>query len=177
MIGDMTTLARPYARAAFDYALQNNALPVWDGMLKSAALLAEEKAVFALLSSPSVTRKKIADLFCDVLSTVLDTERRNFIRLLAENNRLAILPDIADLFADYRAEQEKKLTVQVISAIALDEPYQQKLAATLTKQLQRQVSLHCTIDPTLLGGIIVKAGDKVMDGSVRGKLNRLYESL
>ena len=177
MIGDMTTLARPYATAAFEYALQDNALPAWDGMLSSAALVAEDTGVLDLLSSPKVTKQKIADFFCGVLSKVLDTEKRNFIRLLAANNRLSILPDIAKLFAMYRAEEEKKLTVQVISAITLDEAYQQKLAAALTKKLQLQISLQCTIDPTLLGGIIVKAGDKVIDGSIRGKLNRLYESL
>lgn len=177
MTGSMTTIARPYATAAFEYALQKNALLAWDEMLSSAALVAKDKAVVALLSNPTVTKQKMADFFCDILSSILDTEKSNFIRLLAENNRLSVLPDIANLFATYRAEQEKKLTVQVTSAIALDEAYKQKLAATLTSRLHLQVSLQCDIDPTLLGGIIVKAGDKVMDGSIRGKLNRLYESL
>lgn len=177
MTGNITTIARPYAIAAFEYALQKNTLPAWEGMLRSAALLVEQKAIVTLLSSPEVSRKKIADLFCDILSTVLDTERQNFICLLAENNRLPVLPDIANLFANYRAEQEKKMTVQVVSAITLDETYKHKLAARLTKRLQRQVSLQCAIDPTLLGGVLVRAGDRVIDGSVRGKLNRLYESL
>lgn len=177
MTGSMTTIARPYATAAFEYALQKNALQTWDEMLSSAGLVAKDKAVVALLSNPTVSKQKMADFFCDILSTLLNTEKQNFIRLLSENNRLSVLPDIAKLFATYRAEQEKRLTVQVTSAIALDEAYQQILAATLTERLQLQVSLQCAIDPTLLGGIIVKAGDKVMDGSVRGKLNRLYESL
>lgn len=177
MMSDMTTIARPYAIAAFEYALQKNALPAWEGMLRSAALLVEQKAIATLLASPTVPRKKIADLFCAILSTVLDTEKKNFICLLVENNRLPVLPDIVKLFANYRAEQEKNLTVQVVSAVALDETYQHKLAASLTKRLQRQVSLQCTIDPALLGGILVRAGDRVIDGSVRGKLNRLYESL
>lgn len=177
MTMSMTTLARPYATAAFEYALQKNALPSWDAMLASAALIAKNKAVVALLSNPAVTEQEMADFFCDALSAILDQEKRNFIRLLAENNRLPVLPDIAALFAGYRAEHEKKLTVEVTSAIALDEGYQQKLIAALTKRLQRQVSLQMSIDPTLLGGIIVKAGDKVMNGSVRDKLNRLYESL
>jgi F-type H+-transporting ATPase subunit delta len=177
MVGNTTTIARPYATAAFDYALQKNELPAWENFLHSAAYVAEDNTVRLLLSSPDITRKKIADFFCEVLSALLDTEKQNFIYLLAENNRLAVLRGIADLFANYRAEQEKRMTVQVVSAITLDENYQQKLAATLTKKLQREVSLQCTIDPTLLGGVIVKAGDKVMDGSVRSKLNRLYESL
>jgi F-type H+-transporting ATPase subunit delta len=88
-----------------------------------------------------------------------------------------VLPDIANLFAYYRAEQEKNMTVQVASAVTLDQDYQKKLVTSLTKRLKRQISLQCTIDPTLLGGIVVRAGDSVIDGSVRGKLNRLYESL
>ncbi len=177
MIGRMTTLARPYATAAFEYALQKNALSAWDEMLASAAFVAKDKAVLSLLASPAVSKQKMADFFCDVLSKVLDKEKRNFIYLLAEKNRLSVLPDISSLFKAYRAEHEKKLTVQVTSAIALDAAYQQELIATLSKRLQRQVSLQCDTDPSLLGGIVVKAGDRVMDGSVRGKLNRLYESL
>ncbi len=176
-MANRTTLARPYAAAAFSVALQKKALAAWDDMLQSAALWAEDKRVCLLLSDPAVTKQKLADFSCSVLSSVLDTEKRNFIRLLAEKNRLPILPDIAKLFTAYRAEEEKTVTVQVISTVMLDEPYKQKLAAALAKRWQKQVSLQCTIDPSLLGGIIVKAGDDVIDGSIRGKLNRLYESL
>jgi F-type H+-transporting ATPase subunit delta len=177
MIGDMTTLARPYATAAFEYALQKNMLSAWEGMLRSAAILVEQKEIVRLLSTPAVTKKKLADLFCEVLSSVLDTERKNFIRLLAEYNRLALLPDIAKLFSSYCADREKSITVQVTSAVTLDEKYQQKLAASLAKRLARQVTLQCKTDTSLLGGLIVRADDLVIDGSVRGKLNRLFESL
>ncbi|MCD6039778.1 MAG: atpH [Gammaproteobacteria bacterium] len=176
-MSNLTTIARPYAKAAFEYALQKNAVPMWEEMLCSAASLIEQRSLAGLLSSPEIAKTKIADLFCDVLSSVLDAEKRNFIRLLAENGRLPILPEIANLFANYRAEQEKNMTVQVISAITLDEQYQHKLAASLTTWLKRKISLQCTLDPTLLGGIVVRAGGRVIDGSVRGKLNRLYESL
>jgi F-type H+-transporting ATPase subunit delta len=177
MMGDMTTIARPYAIAAFEYAMQKNVLPAWEGMLRSAALLAEQKIITQLLSSPAVTKAKLVTVFCDILSSVLDTAKQNFIYLLAENNRLAVLPDMAELFASYRAEYEKNITVQIVSAVDLSEKYQHTLAARLTKRLARQVTLQCKVDPTLIGGVIVRAGDKVIDGSVRGKLNRLLESL
>jgi len=176
-MSDMTTIARPYATAAFEYALQKNALSAWANMLNSAASLVEQKEIVGLLSNPEITRKKIADITCDILSSVLDTEKENFIRLLAEYNRLSVLPDIASLFASYCAEHEKNITVQVTSAVALDDLYRQKLAASLAQRLGRQVSLQCEINPSLLGGVIAKAGDVVIDGSVRGKLNRLFESL
>lgn len=175
--GELTTIARPYARAAFEVALANNALPEWEGMLHSAATMAEQGQIKLLLSSPEMSSRQIADLFVDVLTKVLDAERTHFIRLLAENKRLAVLPAIATLFAIYRAEYEKTMTVDVVSAIKLDDLYQEKLIKKLTQRLKRRVSLHCEVDPLLLGGAVIRAGDMVIDGSVRGKLNRLLESL
>ena len=94
-----------------------------------------------------------------------------------QNKRLPVLPDIAALFASYRAEREKTVEVELISAFPLDETYKDKFTNSLTRRLQRTVSLQCDVDATLLGGAIVRAGDLVIDGSVRGKLNRLLESL
>lgn len=175
--GKLTTLARPYASAAFEYALDKNALAEWDDMLKNAALIVEDPAVKALLTSPAVTSKQLMDLFTTVLAKVLDRQKKNFIGLLAANKRLPLLPDIAALFDSLKADYEKTLTVSVVSAVSLDEAYQQKLVKSLTKRLQRQVSLECEIDPSLLGGAVITAGDRVIDGSIRGKLNRLFESL
>jgi F-type H+-transporting ATPase subunit delta len=177
MTGKLTTLARPYAAAAFEYALAKNALPEWEGMLQSGALLVEDPGMAKLLNSPGVSASELGDLFCEVLAQVLTPEKTNFIRLLAVNKRLSLLPDIAALFASYRAEHEKNVTVDVISATSLSEPYQQQLIKRLSKRLQSNVTLRCQIDPTLIGGAILRAGDMVIDGSVRGKLNRLLESL
>lgn len=177
MTGKMTTIARPYAIAAFESALANNALAAWEALLNAAALVAEDPLVVRVLTNPAVSSKDLEGLFCDVLTSMLDDEKRNFIRLLAEKQRLAALPDIAELFRQYRAEHEKTLSIQVTSAIALESSYQTKLMNSLTKRLQRKVTLECHTDPTLLGGAIVRAGDTVIDGSVRGKLNRLLESL
>jgi F-type H+-transporting ATPase subunit delta len=177
IFGNMTTLARPYAVAAFETALANNALPAWEGMLNSAALVVQDKQIIQLLDNPNMTVQQLSTLFCDVLAPVLDAEKTNFLRLLAENKRLPLLPDIALLFTSYRAEHEKSVDVNVVSAVVLDDVYQQKLTQSLAKRLQRKVSLHCSVDPSLIGGAIVRAGDTVIDGSVRGKLNRLLESL
>jgi F-type H+-transporting ATPase subunit delta len=170
-----TTIARPYAKAAFEYALAKHELPVWETMLQAAASLTDDKSIVRMLASPKVSQKELADLFCEILKPMLNAERKNFISLLAENKRLSALPAIKMAFEDLRAEYEKTLTVQVTSAIALDEPYQLKITQALTKRLQRKVSLECNVDPELLGGVIVHAGDLVLDGSVRGKLNRLIE--
>jgi F-type H+-transporting ATPase subunit delta len=175
--GELTTIARPYASAAFEYALAKHALPEWEGMLLSAATLVEQDEINLLLSSSEMSSSQLAELFSDVLAKVLDPEKTNFIRLLAENKRLAVLPAIAALFTSYREDYEKIMDVQVVSAIKLNDSYQEKLVNKLTLRLQRRVSLQCEVDPSLLGGAIVRAGDMVIDGSVRSKLNRLLESL
>lgn len=172
---DMTTIARPYAMAAFEYALAKQEIPEWETMLKSAASLTEDKNVARLLTSPNVSAEKLANLFCEVLKPVTNVQRNNFIRLLAENKRLRVLPNIVETFEALRAQYENTLEVQVTSAIDLDAGYKKTLADALTKRLHRTVSLHCTVDPNLLGGAVVRAGDLVFDGSVRGKLNRMIE--
>lgn len=177
MTGQLTTIARPYAAAAFECAVQNKAVPAWDAFLKTAASIAQSPSLAVLLESPTITTKQRSDLFCEVLVSMLDTEKKNFICLLAENKRLPILPDIAELFAAHRAAQENIISVHVTSAVPLDEQYQQKFVAALKDRLQLQVTLQCEVDPALLGGAIIRAGDKIIDGSVRGKLNRLVESL
>ncbi len=175
--GELTTIARPYANAAFEYALEKHALTEWEGMLLSAATVVADDKVNLLLSSPETSSRQLSALFSDVLAKVLDTQKINFIQLLAENKRLAILPEIAALFKTYREDYEKIMDVQVVSAIELDYSYQEKLIKKLTHRLKRRVSLQCEVNPSLLGGAIIRAGDMVIDGSVRGKLNRLLESL
>lgn len=175
--GKLTTIARPYVSAAFEYALANKDVPAWEAMLEAAAIVSQDPYVAEHLSSPHVTKAQLVEFFCGILKPLLDANKTNFIHLLADNNRLGVLPDIAELFKVSHAAQEKKLNVEVISATELTEAYQQKLAIALSKRLQRQVEMQCEIDPTLLGGVIVRAGDLVIDGSVRGKLTRLRESL
>ncbi len=172
---NMTTVARPYAIAAFEFAVDKNTLSAWETMLDAASLLTQDSSMQQLLTSPNVTSQQLATLYCDILANRLNSEMTNFIQLLAEYNRLSFLPDIAELFKSYRAEQEKKLCVQVTSAVLLNDSYQQKLIETLTKRLHRQVELECEVDPHLLGGAIITAGDTVIDGSVRGKLDRMVK--
>lgn len=171
----LTTLARPYALAAFENALAHEDLASWGNMLQSAAMIAENPAIAKLFNSPHVAPEQLSDLFCDILSKLLDTEKKNFIHLLAEYQRLEALPEIAELFHKYKADYEKTMDVQLTSAIPLEEEYRQKFTDALTRRLKRKIALECTVDPTLLGGAIIRAGDLVIDGSIRGKLNRLIE--
>ena len=177
MMDNLTTLARPYAAAAFEYALSQNALTLWQDFLQTAGVIAEQKEMLKWLANPFVTDDQLLSVFEQLLESQADSHENNFLKILAENKRLILLPAIAELFAALKAKHEKKLDVKMISAVPLKKTYQQKIATALTKRLQQQIELTYEVDPSLLGGAIIRAGDLVIDGSVRGKLNRLLESL
>jgi len=176
-MAELSTLARPYAKAAFVHAKAAAQLAAWSAMLQLAAQLAGDKKVKALLSSPAQTTKVKASAFNQVAGEAFDKAQQNFIGVLAENRRLLLLPQIAEQFEQYRAEQEQSLDVKVISAFALNEAQQQQLKTTLNKRLAREIRLEVVEDKSLIGGVLIKAGDTVIDGSIRGKLEKLAEAL
>jgi F-type H+-transporting ATPase subunit delta len=177
MTEKLTTIARPYALAAFEYALDKNNLASWESMLRMASQIVQDKTMVTLLSNPDITQQQLVEVFSEILADKMDNEKRNFLDLLAEYGRLDALPEMAELFAKYRAEHEKTITVQVSSAIPLSATHQQKIIDALTKRLKRKVSLQCEVDESLIGGALIRAGDLVIDGSIRGKLDRLIESI
>lgn len=172
---NLTSLARPYAKAAFELALSNRALDAWGIFLHDAALVASDARVKRLLVNPFITRSQLEQLFCDVLNQELDIERKNFIRLLVEYKRLSLLPEIAEQFKTRVQAEEKELTVEVESAVDLTKEQKEKLSEKLTKRFKLKVSLNTHVNPELLGGVLIRAGDTVIDGSLRGKLNRLVD--
>lgn len=172
-----TTLARPYAKAAFGYAREQGTLADWDAMLRTAAAIAEDARVSALLGDPRIAREQLAELFAEVGGEHFSQPFANFLRLLAHNRRLGVLADIAALFARHRAEAERTLDVDVVSAVPLSEEQRRRLSEALAKRFGREVSLHCDTDAAVLGGFVVRAGDTVIDGSLRGKLQRMGERL
>jgi F-type H+-transporting ATPase subunit delta len=176
-MANLASIARPYALAAFESARDSQQLPAWKDFLEAAAFLASQPAVLKLINNPGVSSEKLFDLFHEILAAQLNTERKNFLLLLTENKRLNVLPDMADAFNAYYAALEKISKVRLITAIEAEQTFQQKLSQALAKRIQHDVMLQCEIDPSLIGGAIIHIGDRVIDGSVRGKLTRLLESL
>jgi F-type H+-transporting ATPase subunit delta len=174
-MANLSSIARPYARAAFEYAHDKHALPEWKACLSSAAFAIALPSVSALLDHPECSSMKLYQMLEDVLSSQLNTDIKNFLLLLAQNKRLNLLPEISSLFNDYEAQLQKITNVRVITAAETDEHFKQALTAALTKRIQREVILHCETDASLLGGAIIHIADGVIDGSIRGKLNRLHE--
>ena len=176
-MAELSTLARPYARAAFEYARDNQKLAQWAEQLATAAAVASDKALEIALNDPSLTAEQQAEMLSDVCGDALDAQARNFVAVLAANKRLALLPQIYTLFEQYKANQEKTVDVEVVSAFDLAEATREKLAAVLGKKLEREVEVRTSTDRNLLGGVLIRAGDLVIDGSIRGRLNKLSAAM
>jgi len=175
-MADKITVARPYARAAFQEAQGHEVLGPWSNSLQRAAAVVKDPRVQNLLGNPSVTTTELAKLVIDLAGPELDEHGRNFVQTLAENRRLAYLPEISTLFDELKDEAEGVVDVTVTSAAPLGNSQRDALSAALQRRLKRQVRLHCETDPSLLGGAVLRAGDLVIDGSVRSRLDRIaYE--
>ena len=176
-MAELTTLARPYAKAAFEYAQAHQQLANWSAMLGLAAAVSQADTMQRVLKAPRLTSTEKATTFVEVCGDKFDAQARNFLSIVSENNRMELLPEIADMFELYKAEQEKSVDVDVTSAFALNDEQQDKLAKVLSARLGREVRLHAAEDASLIGGVVIRAGDLVIDGSVRGKLAKLAEAL
>lgn len=172
-----TTLARPYAKAAFEHARDAERLAQWSHMLALAAAIATDERGALLLDDPRLSAEQQAELFADIGGDAMDDHFKAFVRLLADNERLVLLPDVLALFEHMRAEAEKRLTVRVVSAVELTEDQRRRLGEALTRRMGREIELECSLDSTLLGGAVIYAGDTVIDGSLRAKLQRLRAEL
>ncbi|MBU1191010.1 MAG: F0F1 ATP synthase subunit delta [Gammaproteobacteria bacterium] len=176
-MAESTTIARPYAQAAFKLAQQKQALPAWTEMLGLAAVVAADAGMRKLLDNPRVTPEQVAELFVDICGERLNDDGRNMLRLLAERRRLALLPEIFGLYEQFKNEAEGAITAQLITAFPATDAQKQTIAAALKQRFGRDVQLEYVTDPSLMGGAVVRAGDLVIDGSVRGKLTRLGTAL
>lgn len=176
-MAELSTLGRPYARAAFEYANGAGQLAPWADMLGLLSALTKQEAVAALLGSPSETPAGKAARLIEICGDSVTPAVVNFIHILAENRRLALLPVISEQFNALKAEQEKNVAVEVVSARALTADQQETLAAALKTRLQRDVTINVSVDSALLGGAVIRAGDTIIDGSVRGRLTKLAEAL
>jgi len=176
-VAELITLARPYAKAAFETALQDSALDKWSSMIALSAAVAEQSGVSSILSSPSLSSDQIADAFIGVCDDELNEKGKNFVALLAENKRLILLPEISSLFEALKAQQEMSVDVEITTAFEISSDVSNKLAQALKDRLKREILLTTNVDQSLIGGAVIRAGDNVIDSSVRGKLSKLAESM
>jgi len=172
----LTTVARPYAKAAFEFAVEAKAVNRWSEMLALCAAVASDASLQSLFASGE-RPTRVAAMFLAVVEDQVDEYVVNLIKTMAEFGRLPVLPAVAALFEEHRAELEQVAEVAVRSPAALSKTQEQQIVSTMEKRLGRKVKLTCTIDTDLIGGVVISSGDTVIDGSVRGKLERLTETL
>ena len=176
-MAELTTLARPYAKAVFGAAQDQKAVDLWDQALAFAAQVAADQEVKNILAIPGLSEQRKAELFADCFEEPLPEALRKFLLILAENKRLPLLPEISALFSLYRADLERTVKMKVSTAFEMTEEQQQKLIEALSKKLERKVALETAVDQSLIGGVVVNTGDLVIDASVRGKLAKMARAL
>jgi len=176
-MAERATIARPYAKAAFEYARDANDFAGWSLALARAAEIVADPRVAALTKSPQWSVADVVGLITDVAGASLNAGMENFVRVLAENHRLLLLPEIAAHYEEFRSAVENTVDVEVVSAVKLDAAQSDKLSAALAKRLKRNVRMKNSVDATLLGGAVLRAGDLVIDGSLKGRLERLDTEL
>jgi len=176
-MSSLTTLARPYAKAAFELARQDQSLAGWDNMLELASEMTADESVAVLLESPHISSEDVVKIITDAAGDSFTSRFRDFLSVLGNNGRLPLLPQVAGLFGRLREEAENRLSVKVVSAVPLSEEQADRLRGSLSRRMECEIELNNEIDKNVIGGAVVYAGDQVIDGSLRGKLEKLSTSL
>ena len=176
-MAETRTIARPYAEAVFKLAKTRNDLAGWSDTLQLAATVATDENIRSLIGNPNISSRKLGELFLGICGDRLNEEGRNFILLLAENDRLEILLEVSELYEQLKTRYEGVLDANVISAFAMSDTQLRDLVADLEAKFKRKIEAKVSVDPELIGGVIVEIGDEVLDASVRGKLDAMAVAL
>lgn len=175
-MAERSTIARPYANAAFSYAKADGQLPAWLSMLSVGAMVTADERVKPLLGNPRVEAGAIAKMVADV-AAIQAVSMTNFLRLLEDGGRIGLLPEISELFGQLYQANQNRADVVIDSAQPIAAPQLELIEKSLAKRLKRQVSVTVNIDETLVGGAVIRVGDQVIDGSVKGRLQQLAATL
>ena len=176
-MSELATLARPYAAAVFKRAKETQATANWSQSLAFMSAVLKNEDISVVIDNPKVSKQRLSALMLDICQEHVNQENENFLKLLVLNNRLGLLPSIAELFEAYKAEDEGYVEVEVSTAYALSKDAKQDVTTTLEKTLGKKIHMNVTVDKSLIGGILVRAGDRVIDGSIRGRLQQLAKRL
>lgn len=171
------TIARPYAEAVFELAREQGELQRWSNIVSVLAALVENADMGRVIRDPRVGRERLVDIVVDIAGEILGEQGTNFVRLLLHNDRLGLAPQISELFENLRLEAEGIVHVDVIAAYPLDARQQEVISKAVGSRLGKRIELATQTDEHLIGGAVIKAGDHVIDLSVRGRLRQLTSGL
>ncbi len=172
-MSEQSTTARPYARAVFELAKETGSLKQWSEDLLLLATVSADERVSSLLENPSFTRDKKAEMLISICKSKVSAQAENFVKLMAENNRLSLLPEIVVLYEQLRSGDEGAVDAELISAFEVTDAQKKAIKSSLEKRFGQDVHLDVSIDKDLIGGAIIRAGDLVIDGSISSRLDRL----
>jgi F-type H+-transporting ATPase subunit delta len=176
-MSELATLARPYAAAVFKRSFETGTTEQWSLSLAFMSAVLNDKEISAVVANPKVSRERLSALMLDICQGQVDEEGANFLKLLVQNNRLTLAPAIAVQFEALKAESEGYVDVEVATAFAFSKEEKQSFTLTLEKTLSKKVHMNVTVDKSLIGGVLVRAGDRVIDGSIKGQLQQLAKRL
>jgi F-type H+-transporting ATPase subunit delta len=176
-MAEYTTSARPYARAVFDLASRSSSVDSWSNALALMAAVATDANMQEMLDEHQLSKAQKGELMLKVVADKLDQQQQNLLRLMAENGRLRALPEVLNQFESFRAEAEGKVEAEVISAFDLTDEQVQAITSMLKSKLGRDVSITTSTDESLIGGVVIKAGDTIIDGSMKSQLESLALTL
>jgi len=176
-MSELATLARPYAEAVFQLAKQSDSAQSWSDMLAFMSAVVSDAELSVIIDNPKVSHQRLIQLLLDICQGQLSKQGDNFLKLLVENNRLSVLSQIATLYEKQRAEDEGYIDVDVLTAFSFTKEEEKKFSASLEKTLNKKVHIAVSVDKSLIGGFLVRAGDKVIDGSIKGQLEHMRKTL
>jgi len=175
-MAEKTTIARPYAEAVFELAKEKGDLNGWSEKLEMLAAIASHEDMAKVIANPDL-KDSVVDLFTAIAGDKLGTEGQNMVKLCAENGRLDVLPEITEIYEELKAEEQSSVVAEVTSAYALSDEQKSSIATALKKRLDREVSIVEKVDDSLLGGVVIRAGDLVIDGSAMRRIEALGNKL
>ena len=176
-MAENVTVARPYAEAAFQLASAGNALGPWSEALDRLAVVVADPQMRDCIADPKLQPQQLAGLFFDVAGAGLSAEQQNYVRVLVDNERLQVLPEIRDLFVALKNEHEGVKEANITSAFPMDDVTLKALVADLETRFKAKLNVTVSVDPELIGGVKIAVGDEVIDASVRGKLANMAAAL
>jgi F-type H+-transporting ATPase subunit delta len=176
-MSELSTLARPYAAAVFKRANETGSAEQWSNTLTFIAAVVKDREILAIIENPKVGKAKLTQLLLAICQDQIEAEGLNFLKLLVQNDRLILAPQISVLYEAHKAHAEGYVDVEVKTAYAFTKEEQKKFTTALEKTLAKKVRMTVSIDKSLIGGFLAKAGDKVIDGSIKGQLQKLAKRL
>jgi F-type H+-transporting ATPase subunit delta len=176
-MSELSTLARPYAAAVFKRASESGSAEQWSQMLGFIAAVVKDNGIATIIENPKVSQERLIQLLLDICQGQLNQEGENFLKLLVQNDRLTLAPQISSLYENHKADAEGYVDVDVTTAYSFTKDEQKKFTSALEKTLAKKVRISVSVDKALIGGFLAKAGDRVIDGSIKGRLQHMQKTL